>query len=39
MIDEASIEFLKDNIFSKNTSEYFEEVYSCYVIETIDLRS
>ena len=31
MIDEASIEFLKDNIFSKNTSEYFEEVYSCYV--------
>ena len=31
MIDEASIEFLKDNIISKNTSEYFEEVYSCYV--------
>lgn len=31
MIDEASIEFLKENIFSKNTSEYFEEVYSCYV--------
>lgn len=31
MIDEASIEFLKDNIFSKNTSEYFEEVYSSYV--------
>ena len=30
MIDELSIEYLKNSIFSKNTSQYFEEVYSSY---------
>lgn len=31
MLDESSIEALKDKIFSPITAEYFREVYSCYI--------